>query len=95
MMSNMLFWYRQAESLGKRLEQLVVNVDDPEARLDAMKLLRGLFAARENSQRCAVDAAPYIHARLQAIALTETKPKKITVLGGLPGAVEAKPKEPK
>ena len=32
-----------------------------------MSVARNLLAARENAQRCAVDCAPYVHAKLQAI----------------------------
>jgi hypothetical protein len=32
-----------------------------------MRLVRTLLSARENAQRCAVDCAPYVHAKLQAV----------------------------
>ena len=32
-----------------------------------MSLVRTLLSARENAQRCAVDCAPYVHAKLQAV----------------------------
>jgi hypothetical protein len=33
----------------------------------AMSLARIFLSARENAQRCAVDCAPYVHAKLQAV----------------------------
>jgi hypothetical protein len=35
--------------------------------MHGMSLVRTLLSARENAQRCAVDCAPYVHARLQAV----------------------------
>ena len=32
-----------------------------------MSLVRTLLSARDNAQRCAVDCAPYVHAKLQAV----------------------------
>jgi hypothetical protein len=32
-----------------------------------MSLARIFLSARENAQRCAVDCAPYVHAKLQAV----------------------------
>ena len=32
-----------------------------------MNVVRTLLSARETAQRCAVDCAPYVHARLQAV----------------------------
>ena len=32
-----------------------------------MSLMRMFLAARESAQRCAVDCAPYVHAKLQAV----------------------------
>jgi hypothetical protein len=42
----------------------IKNEDD---RLEAMGLARMFLSARENAQRCAVDCAPYVHAKLQAV----------------------------
>jgi hypothetical protein len=32
-----------------------------------MSLVRMFLSARENALRCAVDCAPYVHAKLQAV----------------------------
>ena len=38
-----------------------------------MSLARMFLSARENAQRCAVDCAPYVHAKLQG-SITSTAP---------------------
>jgi len=68
MMDNLLFWHRAAKSLGEQLEQLMLEGISEEDREKVMKLLKNFLAARENSQRCAVEAAPYVHPKLSSIA---------------------------
>jgi hypothetical protein len=47
--------------------------------------LAGRFLyARERSQSCAVDAAPYCHPRLQAIAIQSKNTHEFKITGGLP-----------
>jgi hypothetical protein len=72
MVENMLFWKDKAKSFGEQLEKLVVPEGNDEARAEALKLLRNFLAARENSQRCAVDVAPYTNPRLQSITINKT-----------------------
>jgi len=72
MVENMLFWKDKAKSFGEQLEKMIVPEGDPAAREEAMKLLRNFLAARENSQRCAVDVAPYTNPRLQSITINKT-----------------------
>ena len=36
-------------------------------RREAMSVARNFLSAREAAQRCAVDCAPYVHAKLQAV----------------------------
>ena len=71
MVDNMLFWFRQSHNLQEKLEQLS-KVDEltPDERIGAMKLVQHFLDARNNAQKCAVDAAPYVHPKLQSIALT-------------------------
>jgi hypothetical protein len=39
----------------------------PDDRREAMSLARMFLSAREKAQQCAVDCAPYVHAKLQAV----------------------------
>ena len=68
MMDNLIFWHGTAKKFGEQLERMVLDGIDEEERENALKLLRQFLAARENSQRCAVDAAPYVHPKLASIA---------------------------
>lgn len=79
MINNMLFWHQQAMSLGEKIEQLALRIEDPDARIDAMKLLRALLAARTESEKCAVDAAPYMHHRFATITVKGDKDNPIPV----------------
>jgi hypothetical protein len=53
--------------LGAKLEAISGKLKNEDDRREAMNLVRTLLSARENAQRCAVDCAPYVHAKLQAI----------------------------
>lgn len=92
MNENMVFWHEQAITLGEQLREFVAKMkeappDDGGQSLEqAMKLMRMFFAARENSQKCAVDAAPYVHAKLSAITVDDKQARQISVVGGLPDA---------
>lgn len=75
MIATMLFWHRKGESLSAALEPYLsgakaVNGDDPEQLKEVVSLAKTMLAAKENAHRCAVDAAPYCHPKLQSIALT-------------------------
>jgi hypothetical protein len=63
----MLFWHRQSKDLGAKLKAICGKIKSEDDRREAMSLVRTLLSARENAQRCAVDCAPYVHARLQAV----------------------------
>ena len=67
MFDNMLFWHRQSKDLGAKLDAICGKIKSECDRREAMNLVRTLLSARENAQRCAVDCAPYVHARLQAV----------------------------
>jgi hypothetical protein len=63
LMDNMRYWHRFAIELSERVEAMVVNADDDEQRREACELIKDMMNARTNSQRCAVDAAAYHHAK--------------------------------
>lgn len=77
MLRNMWFWDEAAQVSQQRVEGIITDLEEVKAKGDVNKLLevmekaREIFKAhveyRENAQRCAVDAAPYIHARYQSI----------------------------
>ena len=67
MFDNMLFWSRQSRKLGAKLDAICGKIKNEDERREAMSLARTFLSARENAQRCAVDCAPYVHAKLQAI----------------------------
>jgi hypothetical protein len=70
MVENMLFFHEKAANLGLQLAELVVTETDAETRANLVKLVRELLNAREQSQKCAVDAAPYIHAKLASLQIS-------------------------
>jgi hypothetical protein len=67
MFENMVFWHRQSRGLGAKLEAICRKIKSEDDRREAMSLARTFLSARENAQRCAVDCAPYVHAKLQAV----------------------------
>jgi hypothetical protein len=67
MFDNMLFWHRQSKDLGTKLDAIFGKIKNDDDRREAMSLVHTLLSARENAQRCAVDCAPYVHAKLQAV----------------------------
>ena len=72
MMGNMIFYHHHAMDLTEKFKELIskpIEENNVEAIEEANKLIRALLTAREQSQRCAVDLAPYVHPRLQAIAI--------------------------
>ena len=71
MIDNMLFWHKASITIGEQLSTMLQTAQASGEQLDlrtAMKMTSQLLAARENSQKCAVDAAPYCHPKLNAIA---------------------------
>jgi hypothetical protein len=83
MVQNMLFWHRQANDIGQQIQDMLLKDVSPEAvadedaleraekdREDRQKiagLLETFLSCREQSQKCACDAAPYMHAKLQSM----------------------------
>lgn len=78
MIENMLFWRNQAHNLHAILQEKIEMLHPPagapdpqQAESDLQKIVaqieevgKHFLAARENSQKCAVDAAPYVNARI-------------------------------
>jgi hypothetical protein len=67
MFDNMLFWHHQSKNLGAKLDTIFGKIKNDDDRREAMSLVHTLLSARENAQRCAVDCAPYVQAKLQAV----------------------------
>lgn len=68
MLRNMLWWHQKAEEMTEQLQLLIVGEDEG-TRDEALSALRNMLHAREQSQRCAVDLAPYVHARLASVTI--------------------------
>lgn len=68
MLENMLFWHQRGDALTLELETVLLGKDDRTYQKHlAEKIFDALVEARENSQRCAVAAAPYVHAKLKPV----------------------------
>ena len=60
----MLFWQQRVDKLTLELKLLLSGKDDRAYQKHvAKKIVKALLVARDNSQRCAVAAAPYVHAK--------------------------------
>lgn len=68
MYENMLFWHHASQSIAEQIAKLGSSLKNEDQKSSFLKLLEQFLQARENSQRCAVDAAPYIHPKLASIA---------------------------
>jgi hypothetical protein len=79
MIDNMLFWHGKVGELTSQISNMVLNVDNVDERREAYGVLRLLLAARENSQRCAVDLAPYMHPKLQSIQIKDDNARDVEV----------------
>ncbi|MBR1238473.1 hypothetical protein [Bradyrhizobium sp. AUGA SZCCT0182] len=67
MLQNMRFYHSEAETiLAELLKGLAEHNKTPEQLISAMKEL-GAF--KEKAQRCAVDAAPFLHPHLSAVSV--------------------------
>jgi hypothetical protein len=62
MLENMRFFHAEAEEL---LARVTSGLEDDERSGDLLQLLAKLRHFRLEAQRCAVDAAPYLHPRLR------------------------------
>lgn len=96
MVYNMLFWFRAAKGLETQLHDFMIEYaeseavrNDPEKADEFMKLMKHMIAARENSQKCAVDAAPYVHPRLASVTLKNDPKEPLTMILGSMSAAQA------
>lgn len=72
MMGNMVFWHRQADKLTEKLMEFMqrANPEDPDTINQFNELVKRMLSCRSEAQACAVDAAPYCHPRLAAVAIS-------------------------
>jgi hypothetical protein len=61
------FWHRQSRDLGTKLDAICKKIKNDDDRREAMSVARMFLSSREAAQRCAVDCAPYVHAKLQTV----------------------------
>jgi hypothetical protein len=95
MIDNMNFWWDKAKGLGTVVEEQIAKlseIDDNEERAEALaelsKVAKSFVAARENAQRCAVDAAPYVHPRFQSISIKKVS-THTEILMALPATAQS------
>lgn len=72
MINNMIYYDEKAGFLEERFaDALADNAKSfkPEQMLKAMELLAEIGDARMKAQKCACDAAPFLHARLSQISM--------------------------
>lgn len=73
MLDNMMFWHNQSQNIAEQIQSGIQSMKDGNASPELIKetegLLKTFIAARENAQKCAVDAAPYVHPKLQSVAI--------------------------
>lgn len=90
MVDNMLFWYRASKTIEQTIAGLVSQgIDDAERQVEFLSLLKKFLSAREQSQKCAVDAAPYVHPRLAAIQFKGEMKTEVTAILGTMTAQQA------
>ena len=84
MIGNMRFWYAETGRLTERIQMMLDTISkmDPGPERDkltehAMKSLGRMLAARDKSEDCAVDAAPYFHARLSSVVPPDDDAKNV------------------
>lgn len=100
MLKNMHWWDQHADNLAENIQGLMAEIQnsfgaDSDSPVDpatlkelmekAVQMTKGFLAARQNAQSCAVDAAPYVHARFQSVVLKkEGDMKTIKIRASLP-----------
>jgi hypothetical protein len=84
MLDNMMFWHKQSQSLAVEIQETIATMKaggaDEQLVDKADKLLKGFVEARQNAQSCAVDAAPYIHPKLQSVTIKPLAAEVIEVV---------------
>lgn len=81
---NMRFFFVEGSKLAGQLLDLLRNSKDqgiltPAHVAEVTKLLNAVHRARAMSQQCAVDLAPYLHARLASITVKSDDKEPITI----------------
>lgn len=75
MLRNMWFWDEAAQNMEQRLMTQMQDMEEQgidEEKIEAMKeLLKNNLIARDKAQECAVDAAPYVHAKFQSVVFKD------------------------
>lgn len=88
MLENMQFWQQRVDSLTLELETSLLAKDDRTYQKQlAKKILKALSEAREISQRYAVTAAHYVHAKHKPVPPRD-KPAITEVTLKLPPLIE-------
>lgn len=84
MLKNMWWWDEQADAIGEQIQSSMADlqlISDDDKKLEELnKLKKKLDAfthARDKAQACAVDAAPFCHAKLQSVAVKSDNKGKI------------------
>lgn len=98
MLRNMWFWDEAAENMRQRIDDTMLEMANNganEETLDKMKeLMKNFLSARDKAQVCAVDAAPYVHAKFQSIMMQRPNEKVREVTLTLPSTrVSEKPED--
>lgn len=81
MLNNMDYWVEKADELTERTEEVLDALTEApvEQQIELLqelnKSMKGMMAARENAQKCAVEAAPYCHPRLASITMEQPQPQ--------------------
>ena len=78
MINNMRFWHRACLRLTVTLEEKILALGEnaaPDEIKDLTKTMVQVLEARSQSEKCAVDAAPYIHPRLANIQIEQLEEK--------------------
>lgn len=81
MLDNMRFFHGRAEIL---LDQVVEKLNGHAQDPAIVEMLIKLYDFRTHSQKCASDAAPYVHPRLSAIAVATTGDRRFALPADLP-----------
>lgn len=85
LITNMRFYHNRAEKILQRVEialsrmvpvdadgevvDAAENGDDAKSPAELLDMLKELYGYKELAEKCAVDAAPYVHPRLAAVAV--------------------------
>lgn len=74
-----MYWYRdQAQNLTEKISELAVDITDPGALREFLKMMNEMWQFRQQARVCASEAAPYIHSRLASVVVTDEKNNLLT-----------------